>query len=37
MKCRHCGSELRLPLVDLGAAPPDHPALNDEFAGLDLA
>ena len=24
MKCRHCGSELRLPLIDLGMAPPSN-------------
>lgn len=28
MKCRHCGSELRLPLVDLGAAPPSNAYLD---------
>lgn len=24
MKCRHCGSELRLPFLDLGSAPPSN-------------
>lgn len=28
MKCRHCGSELRLPLVDLGSAPPSNAYLT---------
>lgn len=28
MKCRHCGSELNLPLVDLGAAPPSNAYLT---------
>lgn len=28
MKCRHCGSELKLPLVDLGSAPPSNAYLN---------
>lgn len=29
MKCRHCGSELALPLVDLGSAPPSNAYLNE--------
>ncbi len=29
MKCRHCGSELSLPLVDLGSAPPSNAFLTD--------
>jgi SAM-dependent methyltransferase len=28
MKCRHCGSELELPLVDLGSAPPSNAYLT---------
>lgn len=28
MKCRHCDSELRLPLVDLGSAPPSNAYLT---------
>jgi SAM-dependent methyltransferase len=28
MKCRHCGSELKLPLVDLGSAPPSNAYLS---------
>ena len=30
MNCRHCGSELALPLVDLGSAPPSNSYLTDE-------
>ncbi len=30
MKCRHCGSELRLPLVDLGSAPPSNAYLTEK-------
>lgn len=30
MKCRHCGSELRLPLVDLGSAPPSNAYLTEQ-------
>jgi predicted TPR repeat methyltransferase len=30
MKCRHCGSELALPLVDLGSAPPSNAYLTAE-------
>jgi len=30
MKCRHCGLELRLPLVDLGSAPPSNAYLTDQ-------
>jgi hypothetical protein len=30
MKCRHCGSELELPLVDLGSAPPSNAYLTDK-------
>lgn len=29
MKCRHCGSELNLPLVDLGSAPPSNAYLTE--------
>jgi len=32
LKCRHCGSELRLPFLDLGSAPPSNAYLTD--AGL---
>ena len=32
MKCRHCTSELTLPLVDLGSAPPS----NSYLTGLNL-
>ncbi len=35
MKCRHCGSELRLPFLDLGSAPPSNAYLTD--AGLRAA
>jgi SAM-dependent methyltransferase len=30
MRCRHCGSELALPLVDLGSAPPSNAYLTKE-------
>jgi SAM-dependent methyltransferase len=30
MKCRHCGSELKLPLVDLGSAPPSNAFLTEQ-------
>ncbi|MCG9064516.1 class I SAM-dependent methyltransferase [Laribacter hongkongensis] len=30
MKCRHCGSELRLPFLDLGNAPPSNAYLTEE-------
>lgn len=30
MKCRHCGSELKLPLVDLGGAPPSNAYLTEQ-------
>ena len=30
MKCRHCGSELRLPFLDLGSAPPSNAYLAEE-------
>src|SRR5262245_23905524 len=30
MKCRHCGSEVRLPFIDLGAAPPSNAYLTRE-------
>lgn len=30
MKCRHCGSELRLPFLDLGTAPPSNAYLTKE-------
>ncbi|MBD3812299.1 MAG: class I SAM-dependent methyltransferase [Betaproteobacteria bacterium] len=29
MKCRHCGSELKLPFVDLGSAPPSNAYLTE--------
>jgi len=29
MKCRHCGSELKLPLIDLGSAPPANAYLTE--------
>lgn len=29
MKCRHCGFELKLPLVDLGSAPPSNAYLTE--------
>lgn len=32
MKCRHCGSELHLPFLDLGSAPPSNAYLTE--AGL---
>lgn len=32
MKCRHCGSDLRLPFLDLGSAPPSNAYLSE--AGL---
>ena len=30
MKCRHCSSELKLPLVDLGCAPPSNSYLTEQ-------
>jgi len=30
LKCRHCASELRLPLLDLGNAPPSNAYLSNE-------
>ena len=30
MKCRHCGSELKLPLLDLGSAPPSNAYLTEQ-------
>ncbi len=30
MKCRHCGSELRLPFLDLGNAPPSNAYLTEK-------
>ena len=30
MKCRHCGAELRLSLVDLGSAPPSNAYLTEQ-------
>ena len=30
MKCRHCGSELKLPLVDLDSAPPSNAYLTEQ-------
>ena len=29
MKCRHCGSELKFSLVDLGSAPPSNAYLTE--------
>ncbi|AUB84162.1 class I SAM-dependent methyltransferase [Candidatus Thiodictyon syntrophicum] len=29
MKCRHCGADLKLPLVDLGSAPPSNAYLTE--------
>ena len=29
MKCRHCGSELTLPFIDLGTAPPSNAYLTE--------
>lgn len=33
MKCRHCGSELRLPFLDLGSAPPSNAYLTAAGVG----
>ena len=30
MRCRHCGSQLELPLVDLGSAPPSNAYLTEQ-------
>ena len=30
MKCRHCGEELKLPLIDLGSAPPSNAYLTEQ-------
>ena len=30
MNCRHCQSELRLPLIDLGSAPPSNAYLTEQ-------
>ena len=30
MKCRHCNTELRLPLIDLGSAPPSNAYLTEQ-------
>ena len=30
MKCRHCASKLKLPLVDLGSAPPSNAYLTEQ-------
>jgi len=30
MKCRHCGSELNLPMIDLGSTPPSNAYLNNQ-------
>jgi SAM-dependent methyltransferase len=30
MRCRHCGSKLELPLVDLGSAPPSNAYLTEQ-------
>ena len=30
MKCRHCGTELNLPLIDLGSAPPSNAYLTEK-------
>jgi len=29
VKCRHCGAELKLPLIDLGSAPPSNAYLTE--------
>ena len=29
MKCRHCGSPLQLPFLDLGSAPPSNAYLSE--------
>jgi SAM-dependent methyltransferase len=31
MNCRHCGAELKLPLVDLGSAPPSNAYLTEQM------
>lgn len=33
MKCRHCGSDLRLPFLDLGSAPPSNAYLSEAELG----
>lgn len=33
MKCRHCASELKLPLVDLGSSPPSNAYLTEQNLG----
>lgn len=30
MKCRHCGTALHLPLIDLGSAPPSNAYLTEK-------
>ena len=30
MRCRHCGSDLKLSLVDLGSAPPSNAYLTSQ-------
>lgn len=30
MKCRHCGSDVRLPFIDLGSAPPSNAYLTED-------
>ena len=30
MKCRHCNTELKLPLIDLGSAPPSNAYLTEQ-------
>src|SRR3990172_10596481 len=31
MKCRHCGSPVKLPLIDLGSAPPSNAYLTEQI------
>jgi SAM-dependent methyltransferase len=37
LKCRHCGSDLRLPFIDLGSAPPSNAYLDAEALKLPEA
>ena len=30
MKCRHCGTKLSLPFIDLGSAPPSNAYLTEQ-------
>jgi SAM-dependent methyltransferase len=34
MKCRHCGADLQLPLIDLGSAPPSNAYLTESSLHL---